>query len=249
MYQLYAYGQKYEQGDNYFIDAIPKLVLVYPYTEKFTAKLPLFVYEEIKKKYGLKLIVYPFNLANEGIRGSGYKEQIKEIIELANNPEDNPYGAEKKYTEILDFVSEPSQDYVIAPDNRYMLVGYYKDQKHLNWILSHNLYNVRVGERRGALKDIELQITPSKLVLFNGEGEKQNIHVFLVNQSETMIANKDKMISLNYPKTTYKENDRYKLFSLGAEIKYNGKFDIKALRDKRILTDSKNGYRPFFVRY
>ena len=81
MYQLYAYGQKYRQGQSQEIgfDVIPKLVLLYPYSEKFTERLSDFVYEEIKEKYGLRLMVVPFDLTGT----TSYEEQIQNIL----NPE------------------------------------------------------------------------------------------------------------------------------------------------------------------
>ena len=101
MYQLYAYGQKYHLGDSYFLDIIPKLVLVYPYTEKFKAELKPFVYEEVKAKYGLKLVVYPFNLADEGTHGDGYKRQIGEIMSLAANQKKTPFSVQIKKCKYL----------------------------------------------------------------------------------------------------------------------------------------------------
>ena len=31
------------------------------------------------------------------------------------------------------------------PDHTFVIVGYYKDQEHLDWILKNNLYNLRTG--------------------------------------------------------------------------------------------------------
>lgn len=78
MYQLYAYGQKYKLGQSqeYGVDVIPKLVLIYPYSEKFTQSLPDFVYEEIKEEFGLKLSIVPFDLSDN----KSYEQQIHDII-------------------------------------------------------------------------------------------------------------------------------------------------------------------------
>lgn len=78
MYQLYAYGQKYMQGQTSEkgFDVIPKLVLIYPYSEKFTKSLPEFVYEEIKRQFGLRLMVVPFDLTSPAT----YETQIHSII-------------------------------------------------------------------------------------------------------------------------------------------------------------------------
>ena len=75
MYQLYAYGKKYQQGESLEIgeDIIPKLVLIYPYSEKFTNSLSEFTYEE---KFGLQLRVVPFDLTTP----STYEKQIHNIL-------------------------------------------------------------------------------------------------------------------------------------------------------------------------
>jgi 5-methylcytosine-specific restriction endonuclease McrBC regulatory subunit McrC len=80
MYQLYAYGQKYKIGEssNHNEDITPKLILLYPYSEKFTKKLPVFTYDELPECKGLKLMAVPFNLADS----KTYKEQIEHIIKL-----------------------------------------------------------------------------------------------------------------------------------------------------------------------
>lgn len=245
MYQLYAYGQKYHLGDSYFLDIIPKLVLIYPYTEKFQIELKPFVYEEVKAKYGLKLIVYPFNLADE--ENDGYKRQVGEIMRLAANTEKKSFPAKKemqvfeKETEIL------TDDYTINSDDRYMLVGYYRSEEHLKWILKNRLYNVRLGDRRGALRGLELQITPSRIVLYGGSGEKDSVRIFTVNQSEVMFADKQKMEVLKYPAGNNGISDSYKLFSLAQEIKNHKAIDVNKL--KRDSGRSEKSYKPLFVKY
>ena len=245
MYQLYAYGQKYHLGDSYFLDIIPKLVLIYPYTKKFQIELKPFVYEEVKAKYGLKLVVYPFNLADE--ENDGYKRQVGEIMRLAANPEKKPFPAKKemqvfeKETEIL------TDDYTINSDDRYMLVGYYRSEDHLEWILKNRLYNVRLGDRRGALRGLELQITPSRIVLYGGSGEKDSVRIFTVNQSEVMFADKQKMEALKYPAGNNGISDSYKLFSLAQEIKNHKAIDVNKL--KRDSGRSEKSYKPLFVKY
>ena len=80
MYQLYAYGRKYKLGKSKDkgITVLPKLVLLYPYSEHFTNALPVFTYEDIVGDSGLKLMVIPFNLADS----TTYEQQVKDIINL-----------------------------------------------------------------------------------------------------------------------------------------------------------------------
>lgn len=80
MYQLYAYGQKYRLGESKKrgAEVTPKLVLLYPYSEKFTNELPTFVYDDMGDGLGLKLTAIPFNLAEPNT----YKSQIENIIRM-----------------------------------------------------------------------------------------------------------------------------------------------------------------------
>ena len=80
MYQLYAYGQKYRLGESKDkgIDVLPKLVLLYPYSEHFTSPLPVFTYDDVAGNCGLKLMAVPFNLADP----SSYKQQVRDIIRM-----------------------------------------------------------------------------------------------------------------------------------------------------------------------
>ena len=251
MYQLYAYGQKYHLGDSYFLDIIPKLVLVYPYTEKFRTELKPFVYEEIKAKYGLKLVVYPFNLADEGIHGDGYRRQIGEIMSLAANPEKTSLPVQTKEMQVFDEANDIlTEDYTINSDDRYMLVGYCRSKDHLEWVQKNRMYNVRIGDRRGALRGMDLQIIPSRIVLYTGKSKESpngKLFVYTVNQSEVLVADAQKMHELNYPASSKGIGDFYKLFSLGTEIKQHKSIDIVKL--KRDSGRSEESYKPFFVKY
>lgn len=243
MYQLYAYGQKYHLGDSYLLDVVPKLVLIYPYTDKFYKQLDPFIYEEIKEKYGLKLVVFPFRLEDDKKNGFGYKDQIDEIMKIVANPEGAHASEIKIFKNENDILTD---DYKINSDDRYMIVGYYKNQNHLDWILKNKIYNVRLGTRQGALQGIELRITPSRIVLYTNDSAcvPTGVHAFTVNQSEVLVADKQKMIDLGYPT---EPKDSYKLFSLGPEIKSFKKIDINKLRhDSRKNPDD---YSPIFVKY
>ena len=80
MYQLYAYGQKYRLGESKDKgkDVLPKLVLLYPYSEHFTNSLPVFTYDDLVGDCGLKLMAIPFNLADT----ASYEQQVKDILSL-----------------------------------------------------------------------------------------------------------------------------------------------------------------------
>ena len=77
MYQLFAYGRKYENGP---FPAVPKLVLLYPFSQKFNKPLDDYIFDKIAGKYNLRLQVEPFDLTTDH---NGYMAQISSILSRA----------------------------------------------------------------------------------------------------------------------------------------------------------------------
>lgn len=242
MYQLFAYGQKYKLGQSKATgkNIIPKLVLIYPYTDNFQSTLSPFIYEDIKKNIGLKLMVVPFNLADT----EHYKEQVLNIIKCAQTKKEQPvYKFNYNYS-----IAADNTELYVAEDYKssyleYMLVGCYKDETHLNWILENHIYNVRTGNRIGAVSKSELLITPTKLLLysFNNPNEQK---LFDLNPSEVVFANDDMMKQKRYP--SYQNGNSYLLYFIENEIGFHVKYNVNKL--KEVHASSVPSGAPFFVR-
>ena len=239
MYQLYAYGQKYRQSQTKEIglDVIPKLVLVYPYSEKFTEYLPEFVYEDIKEKIGLKLMVVPFDLADP----STYERQIHDIIHCLDvKPEIQPiyrYEYDWEESTIPLVAAEPTPLY-----QQTMLVGCYRSKAHLEWIKQNHLYNIRLGNRNGAASKSGLVISASRLLLYDSKNPKE-YQVLNLDSSNHIIANNDLMRSKNYP--DLKPDREYLLYVITEEAGVKPYFDIESLRQTYAPKLKKGS--PFFV--
>ena len=54
-----------------------------------------------------------------------------------------------------------------------ILVGCYKNKEHLEWIKQHNLYNIRLGDRSGAVSKSGLVVSASKLLLYDIHNPKE----------------------------------------------------------------------------
>ena len=225
MYQLYAYGQKYRLGQTKEtgLDVIPKLVLVYPYSEKFTKCLPEFVYDDIKENIGLKLMVVPFDLTDP----PSYEKQIYDIIHCLDvKPEVQPiyrytYDC---YNDILPLVADPIPHYGYS---RTMLVGCYKSKEHLEWIIQNKLYNVRLGNREGAVSQSGMVVSASKLLLYDYNNPKE-YQLFDLDSSNHIIANNELMKGKNYP--GLQPNNEYLLYVITGESTNNPYFDIESLK-------------------
>ncbi len=239
MYQLYAYGQKYRQGQTKEIgfDVIPKLVLVYPYSEKFTEYLPEFVYEDIKEKIGLKLMVVPFDLTEP----KSYERQIHKIIHCLDvKPEIQPiyrYEYDWEESTIPLVAAEPT------PHNQQtMLVGCYRSKEHLEWIKQNHLYNIRLGNRNGAASKSGLVVSASRLLLYDYKNPK-DYQVFELDSSSHIIAKNDLMKSKKYP--DLKPDREYLLYVITKESGVKPYFDIESLRQTYAPKLRKGS--PFFV--
>jgi hypothetical protein len=239
MYQLYAYGQKYRQGQSKEIglDVIPKLVLVYPYSEKFTEYLPEFVYEDIKEKIGLKLMVVPFDLTDP----STYERQIHNIIHCLDvKPDIQPiYRYEYDWEdETLPLVAaEPVPQY-----GQTMLVGCYKSQAHLDWIKRNHLYNIRLGDREGAVPKSGMVVSASRLLLYDATNP-EDYQLFELDSTNQIMATNDFMKSKGYP--DLQPNNEYLLYVITDESKVKPYFDVESLRQSYAPRLKKGS--PFFV--
>lgn len=239
MYQLYAYGQKYRQGQTKEIglDVIPKLVLIYPYSEKFTEYLPEFVYEDIKEKIGLKLMVVPFDLTDP----STYERQIHNIIHCLDvKSEIQPiyrYEYDWEESTIPLVAAEPTPHY-----RQTMLVGCYRSKAHLEWIKQNHLYNIRLGNRIGAASKSGLVVSASRLLLYDSKNPTE-YQVLNLDSSNHIIANNDLMKSKNYP--DLKPDREYLLYVITEEAGVKPYFDVESLRQTYAPKLKKGS--PFFV--
>lgn len=240
MYQLYAYGQKYRQGQTkeLGLDVMPKLVLVYPYSEKFTKHLPEFVYDDIKENIGLKLMVVPFDLTD----ASSYEKQIHNIIHCLDvKPDIQPvYRYEYDWEdETLPLVAaEPVPQY-----GQTMLVGCYKSQAHLDWIKHNHLYNIRLGDREGAVPKSGIVVSASRLLLYDVTNPEDYL-LFELDSTNQIMATNDFMKSKGYP--DLQPNNEYLLYVINDESKVKPYFDIKSLRQTYAPRLKKGS--PFFVK-
>ena len=243
MYQLYAYGQKYMQGESVRVghEVLPKLVLLYPYSEKFTECLPEFVYEDILEKYGLKLMVVPFDLSDS----SSYRNQVFNIIrslQVGRNmqPVLLQYDFESGGLPLV--AAEDVIEYNASPKSDTMLVGCFKDDHHKDWVLENRLYNIRLGRRNGSLDSSGLMISASRLLLYD-KNHPERYKVYNLDTTKQILANNEMMKDRKYPGLKPKRS--YVLYVMGGEIEDHPEYDVKLLREQ-FAPDSKNN-SPFFV--
>lgn len=98
----------------------------------------------------------------------------------------------------------------------YVLLGYYRSEEQLRWILDNKLYNVRAGRDRGSL-DLSSSVCAARYMLLYG---KEGFYKFRMIPNSVRVWSKIELIKRDYPSP---HHEFYLMFSI-AERLSEGKF-------------------------
>ncbi len=132
----------------------------------------------------------------------------------------------------------------VLPDEATVIIGYYKSQKHLDWILKNNLYNFRTGtgtdSRRGSIS-----MTPenvgAKFLILHGKGDLPTSKIYSLSEEGPKIYMKSDIEILGYPDV---KGDLYLVYKLAKDLspKFNNvKFDLIKIKG---FAEAKSKYGP-----
>lgn len=125
-----------------------------------------------------------------------------------------------------------SLNHTIIPDSSYCLIGYFKNQDHLEAIKMNKIYYIRFGINKDLFKLPLGSRNPSYLLLHN----KEKKYAFKLIESEPQISTKDHLLSLNFKPS----HDVYLTFRIEKEI------DLSILDHVKIRKGRK-GAIPFLI--
>lgn len=86
----------------------------------------------------------------------------------------------------------------LLPDDTFVLVGYYKNDLHLDWVRKHNLYNFRTGPRSGSLS-LGLAEVNARYLLLHGPGQTVSGMLFKLNNRAPKLFSKQDLAQKGYP--------------------------------------------------
>lgn len=111
---------------------------------------------------------------------------------------------------------EPPEYRDIAAEDSFdsLLIGCYRNEEHLHWILSTMRYNVRLNNRKGAIELTYLVSQASKLLLYSQTNHQTYKYFNLSGKIERARA--ERMKELDYP--GYQEGREYLLYQLTEEL-------------------------------
>lgn len=124
-----------------------------------------------------------------------------------------------------------------------ILIGCYRDRKHLEWILDNHIYNIRLGRRKGSMDNHEYIEKANKLYLYDVNNTSK-VYVFRISGNKEMTG--AELRSLNYPrKSPGKCYMTFKIDEIDCTKDDNiPLFNLKAVLDK--LPNHVNG-APVFI--
>lgn len=86
----------------------------------------------------------------------------------------------------------------LIPDETYVLIGFFKSQKQLDWIKSTLLYNTRTGDNKGSLNLGIGEVSARYLLLYTYD-ENITSRLYKIENDGPRIFSKNDLIELGYP--------------------------------------------------
>lgn len=119
----------------------------------------------------------------------------------------------------------------LLPDETYVLVGFYKDEQHLKWILNSGLYNARADSKRGSLR-LGPGETGAKYLLLHSHAETTTGKLLKITETGPRVFSKQTLIDKKYP--TVPSREYYLVYKVEKvhDIEFaNRDWDITKLND------------------
>ncbi|OJV81793.1 MAG: hypothetical protein BGO34_08375 [Bacteroidia bacterium 44-10] len=183
------------------------------------------------------------------------KELSKFIDQVIDHLLDRTSQREKLSDETYHIFKEPKEDdnvvheripeYVdkekVFADEVSVLIGFYKNEEHLQWILKNHLYNFRTSTDRGSLPLSEMHINAKYLIL-HGKDELETDRIFKLTAKGPRIFTQNDLLKNGYPEP---KGELYIVFQLERDASDdfdNIKIDLRGLPQ---FVTYRNSARPF----
>jgi predicted component of viral defense system (DUF524 family) len=175
-------------------------------------------------------------------------EVIKQLVNRASQKERIAYRTFNIHKDKpTDFLEEAiPENYglerIAPPNDIAVLVAFYKDSQHLNWIIKNKLYNTRMGSALGSLP-LSPAETGAKYLLLHTKGQPVTDEIWRITSKGPRIFSQQNMIAKGYPNP----KDFYLVYNIDKIEKQefaNAKWDIRLLEP---YTQGRGSALPFAV--
>jgi len=89
----------------------------------------------------------------------------------------------------------------LLPDETYVLVGYFRSSKHLDWIQGKGLYNFRMESENGSLV-LDSKTVGAKYILLYTGSERNSSRLYKIKSQGPKVYSSDGLAKLGYPEPT-----------------------------------------------
>lgn len=135
----------------------------------------------------------------------------------------------------------PTNEVNMGLANKTILIGCYRDKKHLEWILSNHLYNIRLGGRKGSACDqSDFFANVVRLYLYNLK-DNSKIYVYEIIGNQKMSGKE--LNEMGYPRKS--PGKEYMVFSIGDECSFS-QYPLNIAETLSSLSNHING-APVFI--
>ncbi|MCD7936989.1 MAG: DUF2357 domain-containing protein, partial [Tannerellaceae bacterium] len=86
----------------------------------------------------------------------------------------------------------------LVPDETFVLIGFYKNKAHKDWITDNFLYNTRTDNNPGSLP-LNEQTTKARYLLLHGHGETKASLLYKLDKEGPKIYSKELLLEKGYP--------------------------------------------------
>lgn len=86
----------------------------------------------------------------------------------------------------------------LIPDETYVLIGFYKNEEHLNWIVKSRLYNARADSQQGSLR-LGLGESSAKYLILHTHNETTTSKIYKIIETGPRVFSKQTLIKNKYP--------------------------------------------------
>src|SRR5690554_620653 len=129
----------------------------------------------------------------------------------------------------------------VFADEVSVLIGFYKNEEHLEWILKHNLYNFRTGTDRGSLSLSEMRLNAKYLIL-HGKNELETDQIFKLTAKGPRIFSRNDLLKNGYPEP---KGELYVVFQLERDASEDFEKIRIDLRELPQFMTYRNSAKPF----
>lgn len=116
----------------------------------------------------------------------------------------------------------------LIPDDIHVLVAFYKDKAHLDWIIKSELYNARADSKRGSLR-LGPGEAGAKYLLLHSTGETITSKLFKITETGPRVFSKKTLLAKGYKDPNQEYYLVYKVEEISDVELQNQKWDITKL--------------------